>query len=335
MKNPESRKTALVYIAINIPALVAAFIFFQQSLIFVAILCAAFDLLGYFTARARYKRIAALSGEINKALHGLESFDFSDFSEGELSILQSELEKMTVRMREQADDLKKDKLFLSDFLADISHQIKTPLTSINLAVSMLSQSDISDTRKMELTQDIFRSIERLEWLVSTLLKMSRLDAGTISFRTQRCSLSDVCRKASEPLLIPMELRGQELKMNIDDSAHFYGDFSWMVEAIGNILKNCTEHTSEGGSISISGTENALYSEVIISDTGHGFKPEEIPHLFERFYKGSNSGDNNVGIGLALSRMIIVNQGGTIKAENAPSGGARFIIKLYSKENRPL
>ena len=170
-----------------------------------------------------------------------------------------------------------------------------------------------------------RQLDRIDWLISSLLKIAKLDAGTIFLRHDKISLKSLIDKAAEPLAIPMELKEQTIEADISGS--FIGDLSWTAEAVGNILKNCMEHM-EQGTIYVTTREKSLYSEIIIRDTGPGIDKNDIPHLFERFYKGTNSSEQSVGIGLALSRMIIVKQNGTIKAENYKSGGAVFTIRFY-------
>ena len=173
-------------------------------------------------------------------------------------------------------------------------------------------------------------LSRIDWLVESLLKMSKMDAGTIRLQQTSVNVETLIRQAAEPLMIPMELREQTLTLQGDSQAQFTGDFSWSQEAVLNILKNCMEHTPSGGCIQAAFSENAIFTEIIIEDNGEGFAPEDLPHLFERFYKGKNASLQSVGIGLALSRMIILQQNGTLKAENRPEGGARFVIKLYPR-----
>ena len=139
-------------------------------------------------------------------------------------------------------------------------------------------------------------------------------------------MAELIRKSTESVAIPMELRGQELKVTADGS--FIGDIGWTAEAITNIVKNCMEHTPEGGKVSVMATDNPLFAEIIISDNGRGIAGEDLPHIFERFYKGKNSADNSFGIGLALARTIITTQNGTIKAENILPHGAKFTIRFY-------
>lgn len=289
--------------------------------------CIIYTVIHAITNVRRYRAIARLSSSIDRILHGQDEILFTDSREGELAILTSEVTKMTVRLREQTDALAADKVRLTDAIADISHQLRTPLTSMNLTVSLLSEDGLSDERRLRLTRDLSRSLRRIDWLIDALLKISKIDSGTVGFRSERVSVAELIRRAAAPLMIPMELRGQEIRVHAD-SEEYTGDMQWSVEAIGNILKNCVEHTPEGGSIEISSTENALFTEIVISDSGAGFTPGDIPHLFERFYRGKNADAASVGIGLALARTVIAAQNGTVAASNGKNGGAQFTVRFY-------
>lgn len=288
------------------------------------LLCGVFFL---FTYR-RYRRLREISRRIDGLLHGREAVDFHEFAEGELSVLQDEVSKLTVRLREQADTLLRDKRYLSDALADISHQLRTPLTSMNLIVTLLRSPDTSEERRRELLQELTRSLSRVDWLIDALLKMSKIDAGTAGFQRVSVAVEPLLRQAADPLVIPMELRGQQLRLRVEGEPRFLGDPLWSVEAVGNVLKNCMEHTPNGGQIEVTAAENALYTEIAVRDTGEGIDPQDLPHLFERFYRGKNAGEQSVGIGLALARLIVCEQNGTIKAQNRPEGGAQFTIRFY-------
>lgn len=280
-----------------------------------------------FTWR-RYQRLALLSMELDQILHGGEELDLASYAEGELAILQSQLAKMTVRLREQASALEKDKIHLTDAIADISHQLRTPLTSLNLIASLLRQSDLTSDRRQELVQELQQLFARIDWLVATLLKMTRIDAGAVNFQTELVAVQDLVQQAAAPFAIAMELRDQQFAVQVAEGTTFIGDLAWSSEALGNILKNCIEHTPPRGTVSVTSTANALYTEIEIYDNGCGIEPQDIPHLFERFYKGKNAGPQSVGIGLAMARSIISAQNGTIQVNNRPEGGTRFTIRFY-------
>ncbi len=325
-RNPEFKVAFVVYGVISVVACVAAFLLDPRFGFLMFAVCAAFFIVFTATSYNRYKKIESMAADIDRILHGESAMPIKQYSEGELAILQSEVYKMTVRLREQQQSLQNDKVYLADSLADISHQIRTPLTSINLLVSFLSEKNISEERRREVTHELYEHLSRIDWLITALLKISKLDAGTVQLGKESVSLDELIRKSVSPILVPMDLRNQTLQ--VESEGEFIGDLAWTSEAITNIVKNCMEHTPDGGTISITAKENALYSEIVISDNGHGIAKDDLPHIFERFYKGKNSDDKSFGIGLALARMIITSQNGTVKAENNQAGGAKFTVRFY-------
>ena len=326
LKNKEVRKALLWQLLLSAAACAVCFFFDIRAGLTAAGLSLILMLIYCVSTYRRYQSLAALAGDINQVLHGDSPIDFDNYSEGELSILHSEIYKMTVRLREQQQKLINDKKYLADSLADISHQIRTPLTSINLLVERLSASGLTDECRHQLANELYGLLDRIDWLITTLLKISKLDAGTVQFKQEQVSLEELLKKSCATLLIPIELRGQELIIRAEGD--FYGDPAWTSEAVGNIVKNCMEHTPYGGKIEIEAAENALYSEILIKDNGTGISPEDLPHIFERFYKGKDSDGKSFGIGLALSRMIIAGQKGTVKAENRKNAGAMFTLRFY-------
>ncbi len=283
-----------------------------------AVGCVAFcALLTAFFIGQRKKKLKDLAMDMDRLLHGDYRVRFLNYEEGETAVVANELAKITDTLQTQAEKLKNEKKYLADSIADISHQIRTPLTALNLALETMSQKQAK-----QLTR-------RMEWLIEALLKLSKLDAGTVEFAQEKVLLTQLVNDAAAPFGILMDLRAQTLDTSkVSSGAAFLGDLAWSTEAVGNVIKNCIEHTGEGGTIRISAQENAIYTEIVIEDNGEGIDAADLPHLFERFYKGKNSGGNSVGIGLALTRAILTAQNGTIYAENTREGGARFVLRIY-------
>ena len=277
-----------------------------------------------FTA-ARYRRLTALAEELDRILHEDDRLLVADAEEGELAILQSQLGKLTTRLREQNDALKRDKVYLADSLADIAHQLRTPLTSVNLVFTLL-KDEADPARRRALLREGTALLGQMDWLLTTLLKISRLDAGVIELKREPVPLSALVDTAAEPLRIPLELHDIALDVRLSPDAAWQGDKLWLAEALRNILKNCMEHTPDGGRIAVECDDNPLFTALTIHDSGPGFDESELPYLFDRFYRGQGGGAG-YGIGLALAQSIVTRQGGTITAKNAPGGGAVFVVRF--------
>jgi len=327
-RNREIRRQIVISCCITLAAAVLSAVFFGFGpAVFVLCCGAAVTGIDIYYLFRRYRRISELSDDIDRVLHGQDSLAISGSEEGELAVLRSEIGKMTVRLREQADSLKADKAVLSDAIADMFHQMRTPVTSMTLQLRLLESEDLSYEKRVELTRELKKQVEKIHWLTETLLKISRLDAGTVELKSEPVRVKDLASKAASPFAIPMELLGIDLITEIEDES-FEGDISWSAEALGNLIKNCMEHSAHGGWVRIRAEETALFTQITVQDNGDGFCAEDIPHLFDRFYKGRNSSESSIGIGLALSRAIISRQNGTISADNPPEGGARFTIRFY-------
>lgn len=328
-RNPEIRLSLVWHFSLFFGAVLLGFCFPSRAVILMIVFSFLFIGSHYWITWRRYRRLAQLAREIDHMLHNQIPIQFEKYREGELSILENELSKMTLKLSEQAAALADDKKFLADSMADISHQIRSPLTSSNLILSLLMEPDLPSVKRKKLLQELAQLLSRIDWLVESLLKMSKMDAGTVCFQQAPVNVRALIRQSAEPLMIPMELREQTFSIQEESGVEFTGDPAWSQEAILNILKNCMEHTPPGGCIQVFFSQNAIYTEIVIEDNGPGFDREDLPHLFERFYKGKNASSQSVGIGLALARMVISRQNGTLKAENRPEGGARFTIKFYS------
>ncbi len=333
IRNKEVQREILVFVILWTAGILSGGMW-GNPLVVVTVLAAGivFGIFHFASSYHRYRDIARLSDKVGRYLHGYMELYIQEQKEGELAILESEIGKMILRLRNQADLLQQDKRYLSDSIADISHQIRMPLTTMNLIVSRLSSQGLTESKRGQLMMELEGLLVHIDWLIQSLLTISKLDAGTIKMQGVKVSVRRLIHSATETLEIPIELRQQTLVITCAPEVSFHGDMKWMKEALMNIVKNCMEHTPEGGEIQICATENALFSEIIVQDNGPGIAKEDLPHLFERFYKGRNSSDKSVGIGLALARMIIQEQHGNVSAENVMDRGqirgARFVIRFY-------
>lgn len=289
-------------------------------------LSAVFIVLFWAFIKYRYDKIDRLSEQIDMVLHNSEHLLIAESEEGELSVLQSEIIKMTQRIREQNKALQREKEHLADSLADIAHQLRTPLTSANLILTLLEKNP-GEAQHRELLTETKELYAQMEWLINSLLKLSRLDAGVVEFQSSRIDVGSLVRAALHPLLFAMELHNIILHTEIPDNIEIQGDFNWLSEAVRNIVKNCMESVGDNGRIEIICEDNPLYTSIMIHDSGPGILPEDLPFLFERFYRGKNSDAAGYGIGLALCRTIIMRQDGTVCAKNHPEGGAVFTIRF--------
>ena len=276
----------------------------------------------------QYSRINELTAYASRINSGDYSLDIRDNREGEISLLKNEIYKITTTLREQAESLQR-KRQPGRLLADISHQLKTPLTSLFVLADLLDDEQPAEV-KAGFLERIRAQLQRVEWLVTSLLKLSKLDAGAVTLKKEEVRVEELVEKALQPLHIPLEIKMQQLSIRGEPGARFKGDLEWTAEALLNIIKNCIEHTPERGSITISYAENPIYTEIIVSDNGPGIDAADLPYIFNRFYKGKNAGDDSVGIGLAMSRAIIARQGGEISVVSSCGGGTKFTIRFYNR-----
>lgn len=313
-----------------IGAAAAALLFSFWAAALVLAVAALMVLFFFLFTKWRYRELEKLSGYLRRIAGGEYSLDVRDTREGELSILKNEIYKVTRMLSEHSSLLEKEKMNLTNAISDISHQLKTPLTSMMVMADLLGSEKLDAARRREFVRNIQVQLERLDWLVASLLKLSKIDAGTVKFKKDKVPVRELIEKAVEPMLIPMDIKEQTLKISGDESASFVGDLNWTAEAVVNILKNCVEHTGEGGEIAITFSENALFTEIVISDNGKGIAKEDLPYIFKRFYKGKNAGDDSVGIGLAMAHSIISGQRGDLSVFSEEGKGTTFHIKFYKR-----
>ena len=274
----------------------------------------------------RQKKLVALNDYLNRILSGEESMEIESMEEGELSILKTNLFKVMTLLMHQREYMKDEKTRMATAMADISHQLKTPLTSI-MVMNELLEGETDDEKRSELLKTQSEQLDKMNWLVQTLLKISKFDAKCVELKREETNVKDMIKKTIEPFLISMELKGIKL-VNLTSDKPITCDINWTSEALQNVLKNCIEHVNENDRITISDEETNLYTAVNITDTGCGIAEEDIDHIFERFYRGKNSSSDSVGIGLALSKTIIDEQKGEVSVQSKVGEGTSFTIKFY-------
>ncbi|WP_313074059.1 sensor histidine kinase [Lacrimispora sp.] len=326
LRNREFRQLVILFFLMALVYVLLGFRINKEAGILAVSSVIAFGSLFFIYTKARYKSIARISEQIDLLLHNSDQLSINKTQEGELSILQSEISKMMLRIREQNDALKKEKENLANSLADIAHQLRTPLTSANLILSLLANNPDENQRKA-FVRETEELLVRMDWLITSLLKLSRLEAGIVVFQSEQIDINNLIRTALRPFLIPMELHSIDYQIDSPKGMMIQGDFSWLSEAIQNILKNSIECIGENGKIEINCVDTPLFTQIDIHDSGGGFNMEDLPRLFDRFYRGKSQNATGYGIGLALCKMIIARQGGSITAKNHPLGGAVFAIRF--------
>ena len=282
-----------------------------------------------FYDRRQKKLTAELTDYLSRLNSGKYDMDISSNGEDSFSRLKNEIYRTTVRLREQSERSRQDKINLKNSISDISHQIKTPLTSISVMLDRISNDrDMSNDIKRKLLTDVKHSSNYIISLVQSLLTLSRLDADSITMKHEDVSVGELLGMCRERTEILAELGEVTVKVQDCGNISLKCDKKWMSEAITNILKNCIEHTPSGGYVTMSSSQNKLFTEITVRDTGNGIPKNELPHIFERFYKGSCSDENSIGIGLSLAKTIIEKNNGYISVKSNVNEGSCFSLKIF-------
>ena len=272
--------------------------------------------------------------EINEVIKIIEeinnknySFKMKDINEEDLSLLKNEIYKTTIMLNEISEISKKDKKELEESLEDISHQLKTPLTSILIMIdTLLDDEDMDQNTREDFLRNMKREVMNINFLVKSILKLSRLDTNTVKFISKKESVKEIIKEAILNVSLLSDLKNVKIETNLSDS-FITCDYKWQIEALTNILKNSIEHSYENNKVLIESSENNAYVKIIIKDFGTGIAKEDINHIFERFYKGKDSDYDSIGIGLALSKSIIEKQNGKISVDSSDDG-TTFTIKYF-------
>jgi len=284
--------------------------------------------LDIYEKRKLEKQIKELTDYITKVQDYASLPEMAESTEGSIGILQSEIYKVVTILREEYSSEHKQKKYMSDMMSDISHQFKTPLTAISLMTELLMEPEITTEQRLEYTAKIDSQINKMTWLIRNLLTLSQLEAGVLEMKSEPINLRALIDEITDSLDVMAEVADVTLEAGIPEEITIKGDPHWLREAISNIVKNCIEHTGEGGFVKLKAMQNNLCTTLTIEDNGKGIAKEHLEHIFERFYKGGNSSPNSVGIGLAMAKQIINCHGGIIEAQSEVDKGSTFIIKLY-------
>lgn len=278
----------------------------------------------YHSRNKKIQEIIKYIEAINNKNYDLK---IAENTEEDLSNFRNELYKIAVMLKEQASQSINDKKALQTSLEDISHQLKTPLTSISIMLDNIRENpNMDEHTRQEFIYEISRQINWINWLVISLLKLSKLDSNTAVFVQKEIKVEDLINNVVKNLAIPIDIKQQNVIVNGSSDVMFVGDYNWQLEALTNIVKNCIEHTVENKNIYINWEENNFYTKIVIKDEGVGIDKKDVKHIFERFYKGKNSSENSVGIGLALAKSIIEKDNGYIICTSELGRGTTFEIK---------
>lgn len=295
----------------------------NMSFIIIGFLTGILALLLTFVCRNHMEamRIHALTEYLQQVPMGRAAV-LSASGEDDFSKLEDEIYKTATYLYQTKDAAVQARNGFAQNLSNIAHQIKTPITAISLSVQMMKQDFAS--RHLE---QIGKQLLRLTHLEEALLVLSRMDAGSIQMQKEETDVYTILVLAADNLQELLAGSGTSVEIPELGERMVVADLDWTMEAVMNLMKNCMEH-GQGGTVHCSYAQNPLYTEILIWDEGEGFAREDLPHLFERFYRGRNAGEGGVGIGLALSKEIVERQNGTIRAKNGPDGGALFEIHFY-------
>ncbi|QOR35441.1 HAMP domain-containing histidine kinase [Clostridium sp. 'deep sea'] len=319
---------ASIFISMIIVINLAGWEYSFELTIVLAIAC--FCFITYYVFKSYkeiYQEISILSDYTREIINNNLDYDIRDNEEGYVSILKNDILKLSGMLIENKENEKKEKEYLAQSLAEISHQLKTPLNSMGMMVDLLKQ-DIPKEKEQEFLLNMQKQVIRLTWITSALLKIAKLDSNTVELDKKNVNVATLVQKALEPLRIIIELKQQTITVNGDNTINYKGDLNWSVEALTNILKNCIEHTPNKGKITIKFINTPLYVQIFIEDNGCGIDNEDLSNIFQRFYKGKNSSPDSVGIGLAMTKSIIEKQSGYITATSTVGKGTKFEIRFY-------
>lgn len=278
--------------------------------------------------RRRHRNILELQHYMNKLNHAGYSLEIGENADDELSSLRNEIYKLAVMLQEQAQNALRQKRVLADSVTDISHQLKTPLTSVLVLIDNLSENPDMDRRtRQHFLSEITSQVTGMSWLTTTMMKLSRLDAGVVEMQESSFPLGIFVEEVLRRLEVAAELKDVSFRVAVPGDAMLSADRRWTGEALLNIVKNAVDYSSAGGCVEISGEENEVYTQIAVRDYGGGITKEEQEKLFRRFYNRNSAREDSMGIGLALAKEIVEKQDGYISVDSREGRGTRFLLRF--------
>ncbi len=278
--------------------------------------------------KTRKKEIDELIGFLTKVQDRDTFPELGLEAEGRMLILRSEIYKLASTLQEQySGEVKKNK-YMADMLSNISHQIKTPLTAINLMTDALKNGNLDEAQRRRCIANIEDQTDHITWLVRSLLTLAEIDAGVLVLKKESVPVKEIIDGIVSDIAIEADIKNVSVETGIPDDNVITCDKRWMSEAFSNIIKNSLQHTESGGTIRISSEETNLSVNILIEDDGCGIAKKDLPHIFDRFYHGEKSDPGSNGIGLSLAKQLINSQNGTISCESEEGRGTIFEIKIY-------
>lgn len=296
------------------------------NLTFISIIFFLFIIFFFIYYASKDKKIREITHYMQEINHKNYELGILENCEGELSILRGEVYKTTIMLREESENLKKEKNLLKDSISDISHQLKTPLTSILIMLdNIIDNPNMDELTKKEFIESVYKQVEHINTLIIDMLKLTRLEAGVIEFKKEKINCRQILEKAIENVKTISTLKEVEI-VSFTNEEYIIGDIHFEIEAITNILKNAIEYSKPKGKIYIKTTENSLFTKIIIEDEGIGISKQDLKNIFKRFYKGDNYNSDSIGIGLNLAKKIIEKDNGFIKVDSKKDKGTIFEIQ---------
>lgn len=311
----------------NVNIIVSTSIIGVMSVLFIICFC--------MYLRRRKKDIFELQDYMDKISRGNYELEINDNSEDELSSLKNSLYKIMVYMKEQADSARIKKVMLAQSVSDISHQLKTPLTSTQVLLDSLNDNpDMDYSTRKKFIYEALNQVNGMSWMIVSMLKLSRIDAGVVEFNNENISINKIIEEAVGNLEVIAEIKNVNIEKNIDNrnedelnksDIYINGDYNWNREALQNIIKNAIEHSRHKGTVKINITDNDVYTAVYITNRGDKLSDQRQKQIFERYYSEAKYEDNSMGIGLPLAKAVIEKQGGYISVESDDEETV-FIVK---------